>query len=96
MAIPALPDRHCPEAWKRGQFLPAPARTWLIAGFPGFSVDEAGTVYREAYTDRKGSRRPRRALRSRSLAGTSHYKLFRDGFPVSISQKKLRKLLRLA
>ncbi|MGY3091065.1 hypothetical protein ACVWYF_004129 [Hymenobacter sp. UYAg731] len=96
MGLPLLPDRHRPDAWKRGQFLPARARSWTVAGFPGFTVDEAGTVWREAYTDRRGHRRGRHEVVRKCVATTYHFRLFREGVPVAISQKKLRKLLTLA
>jgi hypothetical protein len=76
--------------------LPLPATTWQVDGFPGYTVDVEGCLFREAYTDAAGHRRRRKEVRTIVVKGSSQFRLFRNGFPVWVSRRKMRALLRKA
>lgn len=96
MPLPLLPPRAHPRAYAQGLYLPAPARRWTIDGFPGFTIDENGRLWRGAYTDAAGHRRAAKEMRTRTLLNTSHFRLCAGGRVVWISQRKMRALLRPA
>ena len=91
---PRPPTAYADAHWlRRGRELLRPPKLWTVAGFPGYTVDEFGTVFREAYITAGGRRRPKRALVSKCVAGTYHYRMRQDGREVAVSQRKLRTLL---
>lgn len=96
---PRPPSAYADAAWlRRGRELLRPGKLWTVAGFPGYTVNEAGEVWREAYTDRGGRRRDRHLVQGRWFAGGLQYRLFKaSGFATGISQRKLRgRLVRAA